>query len=330
MNYALVIGINHYQERPLTGAVNDAVAFSKWLLDKQLVDKDHLKLLTSDTSNEIAMSHHIDIEIVKIVKDAQNYPNEKNRFYFYFSGHGIGVLFTNTGLCLRLWQNALPNCNISCSAYLDAIVNKAVFDEIITFLDCCRDYDFIVDPKSPMFDRINEGNKLTSFITFYSTVFGRVSSEIVTNPQKKHGAFTSFIMDSLNGDAAGNDGKITGNSLIKHIKDNFTSYALKHEIVQNADVVSNSTGGDIVICEIDNKSGKYNYAITFKRNTTVSFFDGLNNPVPVDGDTNITVTNGEVIEVFLPRGIIRLKDNSTGEEKYFTNYNLETMSHEQF
>lgn len=94
MEYAIVIGIDHYDQRPLLGAVADADAFAKFLIDQKLIrNASNLKLLKSDTSNSVALGPEIDKAIEEIVKDARTRRTETNRFYFYFSGHGIGNTF---------------------------------------------------------------------------------------------------------------------------------------------------------------------------------------------------------------------------------------------
>ena len=37
MNYAVVIGIDHYDKKPLSAAVSDAKGFAKYLFSKKLV-----------------------------------------------------------------------------------------------------------------------------------------------------------------------------------------------------------------------------------------------------------------------------------------------------
>ena len=333
MNYAIVVGIDHYKKRPLNGAVADANAFAGWLTASNQVTvldsppdgkQTYLKLLTSDVGNEIAMGQEIDIALNDIINDAFNHLNEKNRLYFFFSGHGIGVTFTNTALCLRLWPE-LGNFCMSGLKYLDGLVNQGVFDEILTFLDCCREYDALKDPRPPGFDyQVPLGTKQPGVITFYSTPYGKLSFEIDEDPNKKRGAFTSFIIEALKGDAADPAGVVTGGSLKKHIDDNFQSYALKYNKIQSATV--DERGGDnIVICKVAPAAAAYNYVITFNRTADVT----LTGP-----DLSIIytawVSPGEQWQKTLKIGFHQLKDNGTGEIKFFSNYNVNTVNNESF
>lgn len=138
MEYAIVIGIDHYAERPLAGAVADADAFAKMLTDKNLISNpSNLKLFKSDISNNKVINYEIDLALDEIVTDAKDRKNENHRLYFYFSGHGIGNTFNNTALCMRLWSSRFINNCISSNNYTAAMVNTGVFDEILVFFDCC-------------------------------------------------------------------------------------------------------------------------------------------------------------------------------------------------
>lgn len=340
MNYAMVIGINDYLKRPLKGAVGDAEDFSKWLISSGQVEEKNLKLLVSTEKNEIARIDHVDTAFLQILKDAKEHLAEKNRLYFYFSGHGVGVSYTNTGLCLRLWQNDLPHYNISSRAYQDCLVNKGIFDEIIIVLDCCRDYDFLVDPKTPTLDVSLSYDEVrtTNFLIFYSTIYGKVSHEIKKDihdeskedQNKKRGAFTSFLLEGLKGDAdVDGDGVITGNDLVSHIRDNFKSYALKHNKIQDADTWLSGAGMTIKVCEVSKTNLGYNYIITFDRASNISIYDGSNNLISTAN--SLKVEKGQELKIQLPKGLIRIVDNNEPRrEKYLTNYNQNTVTNEYF
>jgi hypothetical protein len=336
MDYALIIGIDHYEERPLNGAVKDAEEFAKWLKEAGLIaepDKN-MHLLLSGETNEFALDAHIDKTINKIIDDAKKYKDQKNRLYFYFSGHGIGVSFSKTALCLRYWYSKMPNYCISSLEYKDGLINKGVFDEILIFLDCCREFDYQTDTKVPGFDyQTKVGTKNPQVMVCYSTTYGKLSYEISpentasSDANQKRGAFTSFLIEGLRGDAdADNNGTITALDLKNHISSYFKNYALKFNKVQDADVETNIGGDNIIICKLENKNEDFNYVITFTRNADVSLFDGSNELIK-----RANVQTGETWEVKLKKGLHKLSDNnSPGTDKYFTNFNINTVNHEQF
>jgi hypothetical protein len=343
MNYAIVIGIDHYKERPLNGAVADAAAFADWLKTNNLIvyntgdtikNQKYLKLLTSAPDNEIALGHEIDIAINDISDDVRKYKNETNRLYFYFSGHGVGVSYSKTALCLRYWYSKLPNFCISISEYIDGVVNKGVFDELLVFLDCCREYDYQINTKPPGFDyQTKVGTKESpSILTCYSTTYGKLSYEIKVNsedsqlnPDQKRGAFTSFLIEALKGDADSTlSGRITGSDLKKHIKEHFQTYALKNNKIQAAKVTDDN-GDAIVICNLVQKAIEYNFIITFNRTSNVSLFGP-----DAEEIFRSDVVPGQKWFRNLAKGYHRVKDNNTNEEKYFANYSVNTINNEEF
>lgn len=328
MEYAIVIGIDHYDQRPLLGAVADADAFAKFLIDQKLIrNASNLKLLKSDTSNSVALGPEIDKAIEEIVKDARTRRTETNRLYFYFSGHGIGNTFINTALCLRYWNSIFINHCISSLDYVTGMVNKGAFDEILIFLDCCREHDTTIKGGSPIWDWQNRvGNRKSKLFVCNSTIYGKLSYEITIDSNQKRGAFTSFLIDSLKGDAdlSGN-GKVTALDLKKHIDDNFLSYAQRFNKIQEG-VVSFFDGGDsIVICEVPKLVSNINYQITFKRNANVTL-RGRDTKIIRTGDVII----GEKWNCKLEQGFSIVVDNNTGEQKLIANYSENTMTYDEF
>ena len=85
---AVIIGIDDYAGRPLTSAVNDALAFRKCLIDHRLVAEDKIDLLTSPPHNQNALP-----ATAKNIRDVlyKYYVNgsDLDRFYFHFAGHGL-------------------------------------------------------------------------------------------------------------------------------------------------------------------------------------------------------------------------------------------------
>ncbi len=333
MNFALVIGINHYNEKPLHGAVDDAREFKKWLIAGGEVPEDNIWLLLSTQDNGLALDNHIDLAITELIDKARAYQNEKNRLYFYFSGHGIGVTYNNTALCLRLWSSKLPNSCISSLDYTDGLINLGLFDEMLIFLDCCREYDYLTRTKTPGFDaNLKVGDRAAKLFVAYSTAYGKLSyeiksKEVVGDSNNKRGAFTKFLLDSLNGDAD-NDGdhRIYADDLRKHLENNFKSYASRYERNQSSDTAIKGGGSDILICSLKQKEDQHNFILTFKRTTTIEIRDGSDDIWRAEEK----VTAGTEWKLNLPKGMSRVIDTITKEYKLLTNFNPNTISHDEF
>ncbi|MRX41293.1 hypothetical protein GJU43_18550 [Flavobacterium sp. LC2016-23] len=344
MNYAIVIGIDHYEKKPLSGAVADAKAFANWLETKGGVQKENLKLFVSNSEDMLVSGPEIDIAIDKINRVARN-NNETNRLYFYFSGHGIGVTFDNTALCLRLWPALINHC-ISGLDYRTWFTNAGAFDEVLIFFDCCREHDTLIKGNSPAGSwNLPIGNRNPKVLICNSTAYGKLSYEVIIDPpgesksetdglpkesasDKKRGAFTTFLIDSLNGDAdSDGTGQITALALKDHIRNNFKSHAEKFKKTQDA-VADTLNGGDqILICTVPVILPQFNCEITFERNSNVTLY-GPNLEDLWTGD----VVVGQVLQRNLDKGFYQLKDNldTTVPPKNFTNYSPKTISYERF
>ncbi len=351
MNYAVVIGIDHYEKKPLAAAVSDAKEFAKYLFSKKLVpasdntinkfkddhpeiniDKalqdnsgaDNLKLLISDANNQIADNRDIDKVIDEVIQDAKKHRQEKNRLYFYFAGHGIGVTYDKTALCLRYWPNWINHC-ISSLDYKAWFINKGVFDEILIFLDCCRDYDQNINADSPAPDwQTPIGEKSPKILICNATMYGKLSYEIGSD--KKRGAFTSFLIQALNGDAdQNNTGQITAFDLRSHIDKNFESYAVQNGKYQKAQVDPSNGGDTIVVCEVENVVSGHNCEISFKRNSNITLKGRDAQPIRTED-----VKEGDKWNCNLQQGFSVLIDNNTGENKLIENYSENTISYVEF
>ena len=329
MEYAVVIGIDHYKQKPLAGAVKDAKAFADWLVEKKLISNpvNNLKFMASEEVNDIASGMEIDRAIEEIIADARKQPQtEKNRLYFYFSGHGMGITFDNTALCLRSWPAWFHHC-LSGADYKSWFINNGAFDEILIFLDCCRENDVTCKPKSPSPEwQYKMGDRVPDILICNSTLFGKLSYEISVDSNQKRGAFTSFLIDSLNGGAAPpSKSTITALDLKNHVNTHFESYAQRNNKDQKGDVYTIGQGGDnIVICEVQGLTEPYNYEFTFTRTTKIQLI------YPDLKQVEKNVTTGQKWKVMLDRGLHLIKDLQTEEQKTIFNYSNETVSYEQF
>lgn len=328
MEYAIVIGIDHYDERPLAGAVGDADAFAGFLTDKKLINKDsNLKLLKSEINNSVAQGAEIDRAIEEIVKDARTHKTENNRLYFYFSGHGIANTYFNTALCLRYWSSTYINHCISFQDYLTGIINKGIFDEILVFLDCCREHDALVKGSSPIGDwQSKVGQRIPKIFVCNSAAYGKLSYETPIDSNQKRGAFTSFLIESLKGDAdLSNTGQITVSDLKNHIDKNFETYATQNGKYQKAQADPSNGGETIVICQTEKLTTKHNCEITFKRTSNVTLKGRDAKDIKTD-----EVKDGDIWKVQLEQGFSVLVDNSANEKKIIENYSENTMSYVEF
>src|SRR5258708_35853699 len=123
-HFALVIGINDYPEygsrgRSLKGAVRDAQRFAAWLQDTDSgggLLPQNCRLIVS-SGNPLAPLH-ADIDAALQYIWTQSRASGGDRFYFYFSGHGLSAQADNVALCLANWSSDRRHAALSSQGYL--------------------------------------------------------------------------------------------------------------------------------------------------------------------------------------------------------------------
>jgi hypothetical protein len=94
-NVAVVIGINDYAnpEWNLRAAVDDALAFAGWALDRANVDTDHLRLMLSgEPETELPFVAATAQNIFTAIADLGcGFGKGADRLFFYYAGHGASV-----------------------------------------------------------------------------------------------------------------------------------------------------------------------------------------------------------------------------------------------
>lgn len=340
--YAIAIGIDHYRERPLEGAVNDATAFSKWFIASHKISEDmradRLKLITSaDEPTDPPTDREINAAAREIYESVQQNGGRGTRLYFYFAGHGLGLTYTNTVLCMRPYTSFFNGECISATKWLDGLIQLDLFDEIIFFLDCCRHADLLPEgalgPRwwQPGMQAIN-----TRFIVFYATKYGESSQEIevqelTTSLSRKRGAFTTFLLRALEGDAGNAQGEVLAFTLINHLDNQFKSFTSTLRYIQKAEVHHNLGSQDILITRVSQVAKEFNCEIVFRKDRNRAELTNKDLELVRFG----AVKKDEKWQVKLPIGIHTLTDcdiplESGGREKTIKIFSLITISHEQF
>lgn len=152
-DYAVVAGINTYPAfSSLQGPVADAIEFQQWLLTEAFVPHDQITLVTSPmpvvlgvppTPTVVEVSGAFEVLANKAAFQPLYYLGR--RLYIFLSGHGI--LPTRSGTpnfneTALLMANAGPitlGNHLGAVAYAEWFRAPGVFDEVLLFVDCCRD-----------------------------------------------------------------------------------------------------------------------------------------------------------------------------------------------
>jgi len=219
-DYALVIGLNHYEDSSLSnlnGAIQDAQAMRTWFTDP---DKGNIPeancLMVTSTENPIApRKYTIDDALENIYVNAQ--ANGGGRFYFYFSGHGFSHTMRDNTLVISDWRNPIRfNNALNSKKYLEVIQESGVFREIFFFLDCCRNRKIKCEGQGPQlgFPRPDQDQTPAQNVMGFAAEYNNSAYEAEQNigeDEIVQGHFTKALLEGLNGakDAKNENGEVT-------------------------------------------------------------------------------------------------------------------------
>ena len=227
-DYAVVVGVTHYQGlKVLKGADKDARVFEKWLIDPVggKVPAGNCRLILSSDNPLMPVQDSIDEVFGTFLNGFEANGTAGRRLYFYFSGHGLGVLWDETALVLPKWTKIMRNTALSSSAYLRELVHTGKFEEVYFFLDCCRNRVVGANGRPPAFGNAKPAagaGSCASYI-FSATEFENEAFEAIMQPgngsldnERTRGLFTQTLIDGLNG-AAADGAQVTAASLRTYI-----------------------------------------------------------------------------------------------------------------
>jgi hypothetical protein len=251
---AIVVGIQGYPELPppLHGPENDAREFFDWLTTTGGLNPDPLAgqaklILSSDPDFQPPSATAVDArptteailrEFDRLEEIAKQSPDGRagRRLYLYLSGHGFGQDLNNASLLMANATQSRTRYHIPGRAWADHFYLRGLFDEVVLFMDCCRERYATAVLNGP-------GSALTQVPPqngrrFYgfSAKHGRLSVELMIDGRKR-GVFTATLLDALGGGAAEENGDITGESLQAYLYQNMREYLTPAELA-DADIAT--------------------------------------------------------------------------------------------
>jgi hypothetical protein len=227
-DHAIVIGINRY---PFLGTLQaseqDAARFAEWLIspDGGGLPPSNVHAINSASipqglTDEEARPIQKDIDIVvrRVLRDLLEGLSQRigRRLYFYFAGHGLGPNVDDVALLMADAARTVPNSNLGVDPYRRYFVNSAPFDEIVFFLDCCRDFNRLAAARGPDFGEPPAGYRASNvrYFVAYATQYGQKAYEDTQQGLPEHqGYFSKALLEGLNGAAVDGRSLITAASL---------------------------------------------------------------------------------------------------------------------
>ena len=215
---AIVVGVKDYPALGnLDGPENDAKDFEQWLLDPQGGDvpADNIKRILS--SDFAVTADPLDAEPTTIrlerafdtLYDLGNTNGGKagRRLYIYLAGHGFAPSLEDAALLMANAARGKSGHHISGKTYANWFKQSAFFDEVVLFMDCCREHSARAGVRPTPYDAIVAGAPARHLYGF-ATEWSRASRERpIGAGGAVRGLFTTALLAGLRGgaprDAAG-------------------------------------------------------------------------------------------------------------------------------
>ena len=278
-DWALVVGITAYPGiSALSGPERDAVDFYNWVTAAKPegggVDPDpntgRAKLIITSTCippppYQLFLEAKPTMERINEVFEGMYALAQKNnaagkgrqigrRLYLYFAGHGLEPK-DEVALLMANATEGIWNNHISGTGWANWLYKAGLFEEILLFMDCCRDYFPSVAP-NPVFPELLAGNNMEKkrFYAF-ATAWGKKSWEREMEDKQVHGVFTTTLMKGLRGAACDRfTGQITTTSLRGYLKDTmqffFTEQDRKNPAIRKDPTLPDFGDPDFTIAKV--------------------------------------------------------------------------------
>jgi len=194
--YAVLVGINNYNECPLEGCLNDIYAVENWLTDTYKYNGNlHIKRLTDNDADSLPTRNNI-IAAFDYFAQADN----EDICLFYFAGHGINIkapkAFTEDAgteavqaiLCLD-WQRNVHGKGYIIDKELGFLIWKATLEkpglQFIAITDCCHSgsatRDAATDVKVRSMDILEDSPDVTAYEGYHYVYNGIHAYEIAAD-----------------------------------------------------------------------------------------------------------------------------------------------------
>jgi uncharacterized caspase-like protein len=194
MRKALVVGINAYQQCPLTGCINDANSVA------QILERN------GDDSINFAVRKVLDINSKGTLRGyiEECFAGDADVALFYFSGHGY---IDAVGGNIVTPDYSAHDMGVSMQEIV-TIVNTSKCKSKVVVLDCCH---------SGFLGHINTEGQTASIICEGVTLLTASKSDEAAMEIAGHGVFTSLFLAALSGGAADVTGHITPGGIYAYI-----------------------------------------------------------------------------------------------------------------
>jgi hypothetical protein len=124
--FAILIGINDYNDRPLSYCANDVIALQNVLIDRCGFEKNNIKTIISTKEKPIDVTFELIKTQIELIQN--DFGATKDTILFYFSGHGI---FDEE------FKLDLKNDDVVFNLFFDEI-KRLIPQNLILIIDACH------------------------------------------------------------------------------------------------------------------------------------------------------------------------------------------------
>lgn len=216
-DFAVVVGINTYKDsrsfKDLDGPTNDARDLIEWLKAPggggvPPANIDPYVMLSDPGRTAPTVSDLVGLLGGMFTRDHPEDQPIGRRLYVFLAGHGFTNSVTLSLLHAVDTRRDVPMF-ISGTQWLDCFQERALFDELVLCMDCCRDYEPNFDPPGrPCTSRLDAAVTDVKRLYLLATGVGKGAYEKDFNGTV-HGLFSHALIEALREDAIDGDGRMT-------------------------------------------------------------------------------------------------------------------------
>lgn len=219
-DWAIIVGIQSYPafdtaDERLRGPDNDARAFRDWLVDKNggSVPESQVILIATSNFNPPFSSPEVakptEEFIRKAIEDLQKIADQNptgrigRRLYIYMAGHGFSPRGDQTALLMAnaTKRNVGPPYHWLGNYTAEWFRRAGYFNEVILFMDCCRDPYTVPALNMPWLDvTASDFQQRVKCFYAFATSWTLESREMEFDGVT-HGIFTHALLEGLRGNA---------------------------------------------------------------------------------------------------------------------------------
>ena len=238
------------------------------------------------------------------------------RLYLYFSGHGCAPVDHESALLAANATRAWPGYHVPGRAWADLFYYGGYFEEVVLFMDCCRERLPRVPLREPPLPRfvqstqIDKANRLYGFATRWTRLakeapFGGTGGTV-------HGVFTYALLEGLRGKAADvQSGRVTAQSLANWLYANMQLYLTPEqrsddEVPKEPEIDCDPVkGSGLVLADVGRRMFRVSLSVSPER---------LGKPISIKDGTFRTVRDTPAApnpwEFELPAGLYELRSEA--------------------